>query len=197
MTRISVITPTWRRGITLLGRCVPSVRAQTWPDVEHVIVSDGPDPDLAADLAGQPVVFDQLDSHVDGTVDYGSRARNRALQLATGDLIAYLDDDNAFRPQHLATLAGALLANPDVDFAYSQMLTTAGNVIGAARPQYGGIDTSIIMHRAGLPERAGGWPLPEDLAFDPHAPDWGAVSRWLLAGARWIHVPEITVDYWS
>lgn len=176
---------------------MPSVRAQTWPKVEHVIVSDGPDSALARDLAGKPVVFAQLAQHIDGAVDYGSRARNRGLELASGELIAYLDDDNAYRPEHLATLAEVLLSDPRVDFAYSQMLTTAGNVIGASRPQYGGIDTSIIAHRAGVPERLGMWPLPEDLAFDPHAPDWGVVSRWLVGGAVWAHVPAITVDYWS
>ena len=58
---VSVITPTWQRHDLLLNRCVPSVAAQDHPAVEHVIVSDGPDPDLRGKLAGLPGVrFEEL-----------------------------------------------------------------------------------------------------------------------------------------
>ncbi len=205
MTLVSVITPTWRRHETLMERCTQSVFRQTHSHVEHVIVSDGPDADLADLLAKdlwrrprktRPLTFDALTEHIDGPIDYGSRARNRGLELATGELVAYLDDDNAYRREHIATLADAL-TNSDADFAYSQLLTTGGGVIGASPPQYGGLDTSILMHRAGLPERLGMWPLPHELIGDKHAPDWGVVQRWLEGGARWVWVPAITVDYWS
>ena len=48
---VSVVTPTWQRHDLLMDRCIPSVAAQDYPDVEHVICSDGPDPDLAERLA--------------------------------------------------------------------------------------------------------------------------------------------------
>jgi hypothetical protein len=31
---------------------------------------------------------------------------------------------------------------------------------------------------------------------DTHAPDWVVVERWLRGGARWVHAPQVTVDYW-
>lgn len=194
MTVVSVITPTWQRHDLLLNRCIPSVRAQTFPKIQHVVVSDGPDPDL--DL-GPSVVFDQLPDHPEGPTDYGSRARNRGLELASGDYIAYLDDDNAYRPDHVERLVAALDENPDADFAFSMLLTTTGHLIGSPPPNYGAIDTSLIMHRAGVPQRLGWWPEPHELADDKHAPDWGVVKRWLDAGAKWVHVPFLTVDYWS
>ena len=40
---VSVITPTWQRADLLVNRCIPSVQAQDYPVVEHIIVSDGPD----------------------------------------------------------------------------------------------------------------------------------------------------------
>lgn len=209
MATISVITPTWQRHQLLMDRCIPSVFTQTWPDVEHVIVSDGPDRTLGELLAGdlwrrplrgpirRPLVADQLSTHIDGVIDYGSRARNHAVKLATGDLVAYLDDDNAYRPEHLELLAEAF-DDPAVDFAYSKLLTHPGEqVIGASAPQYGGIDTSLLMHRADTLERYGYWPEPHELLGDKHAPDWGVVERWLLAGANWAHVPVVTVDYYS
>ena len=203
--RISVITPTWRRADLLMTRCIPSVFGQTWPDIEHVVVSDGPDRALAMVLAGdlwrrprktRPLVFDQLSQHLEGAVDYGSRARNRGVQLATGDYIAYLDDDNAYRPNHLQLLAEAL-EKSGADFGYSRMDTHPNNlVIGSPTPMYGGIDTSLLMHRRGVPEQFGWWPLPAEIAGDKHAPDWGVVARWLDQGATWVHVPEVTVDYY-
>lgn len=209
MTLISVITPTWKRHDLLMGRCIPSVFTQTWGDVEHVVVSDGPDRPLMELLAQdlwrrpmrgaktRPLVTDQLATHIEGTIDYGSRARNHAVKIASGDLIAYLDDDNAYRPEHLEILAEAF-ADPAVDFAYSKLITHPGEmVIGTIAPQYGGIDTSIIMHRADTLQRFGWWPEPDELIGDKHAPDWGVVERWLMAGANWAHVPVITVDYYT
>jgi hypothetical protein len=181
------------------------VYTQSVPAVEHVIVSDGPDRDLAdllaKDLWRRPLktrslVVDQLPQHLDGPVDYGSRARNRGLELASGEYIAYLDDDNAYRPKHLQQLAEALELS-GADFAYSQMLThPANSIVGLPQPTYGGIDTSLLMHRAGVPERFGMWPLPDELIGDKHAPDWGVVARWLDNGATWIHVAEVSVDYY-
>ena len=47
---VAVITPTWQRTGLLLSRCIPSVQAQDYPRVEHIVVSDGPDPDLQGKL---------------------------------------------------------------------------------------------------------------------------------------------------
>lgn len=197
MTLVSVITPTWLRHGHLIDRCIPSVQAQTHPKVEHIVVSDGPDPALRELLAGQPVIYLEVPEHhtyPDGQVDYGSRPRNHALPYATGEYVAYLDDDNAYRPNHLQLLVGAL---ESADFAYSRMLRHPhGDVIGHLPPRYGGIDTSLIVHRAGVPQKYGMWPLPDEIDGDKHAPDWGVVSRWLHAGATWTHVPDITVDYY-
>lgn len=207
MSLVSVITPTWRRHDLLMGRCVQSVFAQTYPKVEHLVVSDGPDRELADIIAGdlwrrplqtRPLRFLQLPEHVDaGPVDYGSRARNHALQYATGEFVAYLDDDNAWRPEHLALLVRALRRDPLADFAYSRMLCHPTNtVIGAEQPIYGGIDTSLLIHRRGVPEKFGLWPLPHEIDGDAHAPDWGVVARWLDKGARWTRVDQVTVDYY-
>jgi glycosyltransferase involved in cell wall biosynthesis len=195
MTLVSVITPTWQRHSLLFERCMASVRAQTWPKVEHVIVSDGPDLALAAAMVGRGVVYAELDAHDPHPENWGSAARNLGLSLATGELVAYLDDDNEYRPQHLARLVDALVTSPEADFAWSRMLTSRGYEIGSAPPAYGTLDSSLLMHRAGLPQRCGMWPAPGTLDCDQHAPDWWVVSRWLAHGAGWVHVPEVTVDY--
>lgn len=188
---VSVVTPTWQRHDLLLSRCVPSVAAQTIP-VEHVVVSDGPDPELGDLLAGTGVVYAEVDQHYDDAVNVGARARNRGLEVATGDYIAYLDDDNAFKPEHVQTLAEALQAHPDRDFAYSRMFRHGlGDIIGAEPPQHGRVDSSILMQRADTHLKFGWWPVPS-----AYCVDWELVQAWVLAGATWVFVPEVTVDYY-
>lgn len=188
---VSVITPTWQRHDLLLTRCIPSVAAQTLP-VEHVVVSDGPDPALRDLLADRAVAYVEVAEHADDPCNYGARARNRGLEAATGNLVAYLDDDNAFRPQHVERLAAALDANPGVDFAYSRMFRHGlGDTVGAAPPIHGSVDSSILMHRKDGPARFGLWPVPS-----PYEVDWVFVRTWLEAGATWLFVPEVTVDYY-
>src|SRR5678810_1424794 len=46
---LSIITPTWDRH-DLLAELIDHVREQTYPSIEHVIVSDGPD-DALSDFA--------------------------------------------------------------------------------------------------------------------------------------------------
>jgi len=189
--KVSVITPTWARHDLLLERCLPSVYAQTLP-VEHVVVSDGPDPVLRGLLAHTDIVYVEVDQHYDDPVKVGARARNRGLDVATGDYVAYLDDDNAFRPQHVQRLVEALEAHPDRDFAYSRMYRHGlGDEIGAEPPEHGRVDSSILMQRRDTHLRFGLWPVPSEYHVD-----WQLVQAWVLAGATWVFVPEVTVDYY-
>src|SRR5215472_1068898 len=83
--RISVITPTWQRARLLTRRCIPSVLAQDYEgEIEHVIVSDGPDPDLA-DVPG----ITYLPGHRHNP-NRGIWARMHGTAIATGDIFAYL-----------------------------------------------------------------------------------------------------------
>ena len=168
-----------------------SVAAQT-VKVEHVVVSDGPDPVLRRLLHGHDVVYVELDEHPADETNTGAHSRNRGLAEASGDLIAYLDDDNAFRPDHIETLAVALYANPGADFAYSRMFRHAQrDEIGREPPTHGQVDSSILMHRAGVPQMYGWWPP------NIYEVDWGLVREWLANRATWVHVPKVTVDYYQ
>lgn len=192
MLTITVITPTWQRHQLLLARCIPSVANQTIEaEVDHIVVSDGPDPTLRDLLAESPVTYLEVEEHHEDAHNVGGWARNHGLAHANGDLVAYLDDDNAFRPNHLEVLALAML-NSNVDFAYSRMERhVLGDVVGSAPPEYGCIDSSIIMHRQGTPNDYGWWPAPSEYHID-----WQLIEGWLSRGATWTFVPEITVDYY-
>ena len=184
--RITVVTPTWQRQELLVNRCIPSVRAQQYPgEVEHIIVCDGPDPGLPA-LDGL-LMLTEHQTHG----RRGLRARQYGARAASGDVLAYLDDDNAWRPQHLAALTRALL-DSGADFAYSRALCHSDSLnysIGTWPPVFAQIDTSVIVHRRELLDVA-------DWRQSPGPSDWDLVSRWLTRGAKWAFVPEVTLDYY-
>lgn len=197
--RVSVITPTWHRHESVIGRSMPSVAAQTLADVEHIIVSDGPDDDLRQRLAGVDTHrwrYVELPEHAPSS-RWGESARIYGEQVAQADLLAQLDDDDEFRPRHLEVLVDAIEAS-GADFAYSQMALHwpdgRSAVVGTDPPTYGQIGVSFLYRRKLLELATWRTGFPSI--------DWDLVQRWMAAGATWTFVPEITIDaypssYWS
>lgn len=194
----SVITPTWQRHDLLLDRCVPSVQAQTYGGpVEHIVVSDGPDPVLR-DVLGRPWLdgwknlwYRELSEH-DPAPHYGHWARLQGIEYSSGDLITYCDDDDALRPGHCTLMAAALEADPGAGFAVSRMLShgpESGTVIGWGPLACGNVGTPMIMHRRQILEH-GTWGPPSPFE------DWELVLRWLNAGIRHVNVDAETSDVW-
>lgn len=104
---VSVITRTRNRP-ELLAEAVASVAAQTWPNVEHVIVNDGGcsvEHVLAPYRATRRIVL--LEPDAVGRC----KAGNLGLAAASGEWISWLDDDDLYYPQHLATLVPRLIAS--------------------------------------------------------------------------------------
>ncbi len=186
---VTVVTPTWQRHDVLLDRCIPSVAAQDWPNLQHVVVSDGPDMALSATLANDPrVTYLELPTH-DPAARWGHWARLAGIEATDAGYIAYLDDDNAFRPHHISTLMRALNQQPFSGYAYAQMILhcAGGVVIGQTVPSYGQIDTSMILHRRSILDTA---------TWTQSLPtiDWDLVERWMQAGIGWAYAPVITSD---
>jgi glycosyltransferase involved in cell wall biosynthesis len=80
---VSVITPTWQRA-TLLLDAVRNLREQAYRPLEHVVVSDGPDPALRA-------IMSDLGGETDGvTTRFVELGRNWSSVLPNGFGVAPL-----------------------------------------------------------------------------------------------------------
>lgn len=198
--RVTVVTPTWQRHEFLLGRCVPSVQAQDIP-ADHLIVSDGPDPELREKLGlsrqlqdgpgYHPALFRELPGH-DPEPHYGHHARAYACELIGGGYVTYCDDDDLLRPEHCRLLAEALDGHPEAGFAVSRMLSHGphgDSVIGSGPVACGNVGTPMIMHRRELLETAG-W--DHGGQFE----DWDLVWAWMQAGIEHVRVDAETCDVW-
>ncbi len=113
--RCSVIIPTKDRP-HLLAQALESLKHQTNQDFEVILVNDG-GCDLGALVAyyGQSLNIAYIRRPQSGGA---AAARNTALGFARGQWIAYLDDDDCFRANHLEVLDHAL-QDPQVGFVFS------------------------------------------------------------------------------
>lgn len=96
MPAVSVIIPAYNAE-AFLGRAIRSAEAQTFRDFEIVVIDDGSTDgtaDVARDLSSVRYVAAR---HLGAAA-----ARNRGLEEATGDRVAFLDADDEWLPEKLA-----------------------------------------------------------------------------------------------
>jgi len=103
---VSVIVPTFNRP-RMLKDTLASIEAQSYKRIEIVIVNDG-GVDAAPILRGLRFKH-QIVYLLHATNKGLAAARNTGLRAATGEYIAYVDDDDIYYPDHIETLVSFLL----------------------------------------------------------------------------------------
>lgn len=98
---ITVYIPTKNR-LDLLKRAVNSVLSQTHRPIELIVVSDGSDDGTCDYVNGLIENISITLIHNDTSVG-ACAARNQAIDVAQGEFITGLDDDDIFLPHRLAT----------------------------------------------------------------------------------------------
>lgn len=94
--RVSVIIPTYNRA-PLVGAAIASVLDQDYPNLELLVIDDGSTDDTA-EVVRQ---FGPTVRYIEQANAGAARARNRGIELATGELVAFLDSDDLFLPGKL------------------------------------------------------------------------------------------------
>jgi glycosyltransferase involved in cell wall biosynthesis len=129
---ISVVIPT--HGGRFLSAAAQSVQAQTFTDWELIIVDDG-STDGTAEVAGRLAAGDPRICVVANPRNTGiAAARNRGLASisSSSEYVAFLDHDDAWMPDALETLRGALVANAKASAAHG--MATGIDELGATVP---------------------------------------------------------------
>lgn len=188
---VATIVPTYRRPDSLV-RAVRSALDQTVRDHVVVVVDDGGGlPPLPADDRLVTVSLARNTGRA-GVV------RNVGIALSRSTYLAFLDDDNEWRPHHLATALGAL-RTADLVYLGMQRVHADGTLRDvSARPfsrrgmrEACFVDTNQIVVRRGR----GTWfsRLPRSGPKRP-GEDWELAWR-LSRRLRVVGVPETTVTY--
>ncbi len=114
MARVSIILPVYN-GASTISRALESVFAQSFTDYEVVVVDDGSTDDTASMLAGYG---DRI--HVLSQTNRGlSAARNAGVRASSGELIAFIDDDDLWMSEKLARCVATLDQDPNCVLAYT------------------------------------------------------------------------------
>ncbi len=139
--RVSVCIPTLNEAETI-GSIVGSIRAglmENVPLIDEVLVIDSDSTDDTRKLAASEGarVF-QSAGIAPEKGSHTGKGENlwKALHVATGDIICYLDGDIAnFHPGFVTGLVGPLLADPDIDYvkAYYERPLASGTASGGGR----------------------------------------------------------------
>ncbi|MCC2957647.1 glycosyltransferase [Massilia sp. IC2-477] len=117
LPRVSVIMPTFEQA-AFIGRALGSLWAQSFGDWELIVVDDGSRDGSAAVLA--PWLADPRVRYLRFDSNGGlGRAINAGLELARGELVAYLPSDDLWYAGHLAQLVAAIDGAPGAVLAYA------------------------------------------------------------------------------
>ena len=168
MPRVSVIIPVFNSARTIADT-IASIESQTFRDFEIIAVDDGSRDaslDVLALYTGRVRIFAQQNQGP-------SAARNHGVRESSGELLAFLDGDDRWRPEMLQRMVAALDANPGAAMAYCDVAVIdsegkplmtalegdkrAPTVTDMLDRLWPIMPSGVVMRRSAL-EAAGGWP---------------------------------------
>ena len=199
--KFSILLPTYNRADVLLF-AIRSVLNQTISDFELLIVGDGcadETADVVTGFADERIRWFDLPK----APHFGYANRNVALREAGGELVAYMQHDDLWLPDHLEIL-GRRLEQHEIEIAYSLPIWViprgliAPLVFNLNHPEtldsflamtHNGIPSVCVVHRRECFDKYGYWNA--DL---PSCADWDMWARIIEGGERknFAYQPEPT-----
>jgi glycosyltransferase involved in cell wall biosynthesis len=181
----------------LVDRTIAQVAAQTYDRWELLLVDDGApgvgEADVARWRSAPGVTLLRSDHRGVGA------ARNLALATAAGEIVAYLDVDNAWHPTYLARVVDALARRADAGWTVAAQLVVRPGATPAVRDDRLGaaalarqnfIDINAVAHRRALLDIVGGF--DEERA---RLGDWDLVLRLMAVAGEPVRLPAIGSVY--
>lgn len=203
---ITIYIPTYNRADLLLSRSVRSVLEQTYSNIQLLVIgdqcSDNTEKSMAMvkDSRVQFVNLPERGSYPDNPswrwMVAGTKPMNFALDLAEGDFICQLDDDDEFLPERLEKLV-QFMQKERCDVAWHPFL----NEVKPGRwrtkrcqyfRRYHVTNSSVLSH---------GW--FRNIKFDPSAfrlnepGDWNRFRKFVYLGASFARYPDPLVRHFS
>ena len=197
MPTVSAIIPTHNRSQTLL-RALRSVYSQRIPVNEVIVIDDGSSDDTAARIQAEFPGVNLICQAQNGV----SHARNRGIDAAQGEWLAFLDSDDEWLPIKVETQLNAVRNNPSFRICHSNEIWIRNgrrvNPMDKHRKHGGWIfehcltplrhisPSSVLLHRSVVEEFGN---------FDESLPVCEDYDLWLRLTATLsavMHIPETT-----
>jgi glycosyltransferase involved in cell wall biosynthesis len=201
--KITVVTPSFNQG-RFIEETIESVAAQGFSNLEHLIMDGGSNDETLNILKRRSGASKWKHMKWASEPDSGqSAALNKGFQLATGEIIGWLNSDDRYRTGCFETVAQAFALHPEVDIFYGDytVIDEAGGVIKTCneiefnpfvlryhRVLYIPSTTTFFRRRIFMEEN---W-LNEDLHYAMDAEFFIRLSE---AGYRFKHIPALMADF--
>lgn len=200
--KVSIIIPAYN-GASFIGDTIRSVLDQTYPHFELIIVDDA-SPDHTKDVVGQykdPRVKYMLHDENKGS----AVARRTGLHASSGEIIAYLDQDDLFHPEKLQRHVEMYKDNPDVGFSYNSFFDlehSSRNIRELRRPPREIKLSDLVL---GFPVPPSSWVLRREWALSDeiwdettflHGSEIVHLGRLYLAGCKFKFVDKALQYRW-
>jgi glycosyltransferase involved in cell wall biosynthesis len=151
MLKVTIITPSFNQ-VDYLEATIQSVLAQTYKNIEYFVI-DGGSTDGSVDIirAYQHELSGWVSEKDRGQTD----AINKGFNMATGEIIAWLNSDDTYFPDAVEKAVAFLSSHPDVGLVYgdANYIDQQGQVIG----RFPAAQTSLYQLRRGyvhIPQQA-------------------------------------------
>lgn len=118
---VTVIIPTYN-GSRWLPEAISSVRSQSFQDYEIIIVDDGSTESIATQIPDDPRII-YVHQENSGT----SNARNRGLQMARGEYIAFLDHDDKWKENKLEKQVNLIKRHEEIGLLFCDYESFSSN----------------------------------------------------------------------
>lgn len=109
-----MITPTFNSNATI-ERCVSSIKAQTYPDIEHIVIDGGSNDgtvELLHDLGVRYI------SEEDAGIYH---AMNKGVRLASGEIIHILNSDDWYTDSNVISMMVEVMESGGYDLCHAQI----------------------------------------------------------------------------
>ena len=120
LPKISVVTATYN-SIATLRETIESVRSQSYPDLEHLVI-DGGSRDGTLDILKEYPHLQWISEKDEGHY----HAMNKGIQMATGQVVNILNADDCYRPGILEKVGRAFAEHEDWDGLFGDIVYVDG-----------------------------------------------------------------------
>lgn len=144
--RVSVITPVYNAE-KYISKTLESVFAQTYKDIEIVLVDDCSKDDSAQIIAEYKEKHSKIIYYLQPKNMGAGAARNKALELASGQYVAFLDSDDLWLPEKTEKQI-KLMKKKKSPFSYAaiEMMDEEGKTIKGKRNLKETCDYKYLLH---------------------------------------------------
>jgi len=203
---VSVCITTYNRGELLVERSLRSILSQTYKNIQLIVIGDcctDNSEKLISKISDSRLYFENLSERGDYPADSklrwmvaGTKPINRCLELAEGDFITHLDDDDEHLPERLEKLL-PFIKETKADLVWHPFYREKSNqewgVNQSEEFGSGMVTTSSVLYHRWFKR------IPWDPeAYRYHQPgDWNRFSKFLYLNANLRRHPGILLRHFK